>query len=77
MVADVCASVKARGERFDSDDQLRSFSDEGGIECDSQSLDAAVGSLEWAGRIRRPRHDHWNPDLPLPGQYVEPRFYKG
>ena len=70
LAASVCSSVKRRGDRFESDDQLTSWLDEDNVRYDSGSLTAALrqlgesydlGSLTAAlrqlgeiGRIRRP-----------------------
>jgi hypothetical protein len=75
LAADVCSTIKRRGDRFDSDDQLRGWLDEDGVSCTSGRLAATVYQLERIGRLKRPRADHWRSDLPLPGVYVDPRVY--
>jgi hypothetical protein len=60
---------------LEPDDGLRKWLDEDQVQYDAKSFDAAIQHLEWAGRIKRPRQDQWNPDLPLPGDYVPPRIY--
>jgi hypothetical protein len=73
LAADICTVLKRHGERFESDEQLEGWLAEGGISCTAEELDKAMQQLEFSGRIRRPRQDQWRSDLPLPGQYVEPR----
>jgi hypothetical protein len=75
LVADVCSAIKAHGERFESEDQLRSWLDEDKITYDSGGLAIALSHLELVGRLRRPRADQWRDDQPLPGLYVEPRIF--
>ena len=75
LAADVCASIKRRGERFEDEDELRSWLDEDRVSYDSHSLAVALDQLEQIGRLKRPREDQWRSDGPLPGLYVEPRIY--
>ena len=74
LAAAVCSSIKRRGERdsFSSDDELRSWLDEGGVSYTSESLTAALRQLGEIGRINRPVQE-WG--LPRPGIYVEPRIF--
>jgi hypothetical protein len=74
LAADVCSIIKRRGDRFTSDDQLRSWLDEDGVSYTDGRLSAAMYQLERIGRLNRPRQDHWRSDLPLSGVYVEPRI---
>jgi hypothetical protein len=53
--------IKEHNEEFESEEQLRGWLDEAGIEYDERSF---------IGRVRRPRQDHWNEDAPLPGYSV-------
>jgi hypothetical protein len=39
------------------------------------SFDMALDQLESIGRVKRPRQDHWNEDLPLPGGWVPARIH--
>jgi hypothetical protein len=71
----MCSTIKRRGDRFDSDEQLTSWLDEDGVSYTPGRLSAAMLQLERIGRLNRPRQDHWRPDLPLPGVYVDPRVY--
>jgi hypothetical protein len=75
LAADVCASVKSRVDRFESDAELCSWLEEDGVRFDSDSLSAALRQLQQLGRIKRPIVEHSWADLPLPGVYVEPRVY--
>jgi hypothetical protein len=75
VAADVCSTIKRRGDRFTDDDQLRSWLDEDKISHTDGTLSAAMLQLERIGRLNRPRQDHWRSDLPLPGVYVDPRVY--
>ena len=61
LAADVCSTIKRRGDRFDSDDQLRSWLDEDHVQCTPGKLSAAMLQLERIGRLNRPRQDHWPP----------------
>jgi hypothetical protein len=74
LAADVCSTIKRRGDRFDSAEQLTSWLDEDGVSYTPGRLSAAVYQLERIGRLDRPRQDHWRSDLPLSGVYVEPRI---
>jgi hypothetical protein len=74
LAASVCSSIKRRGERFESDQELCSWLDADKVSYDSDSLAVALQQLESIGRLRRPRADQWNSDQPLPGMYVEPRI---
>ena len=75
LAADVCASIKRRGDRFESDAELCSWLTEDGAHFDPDSLSAALHQLERLGRIKRPIVEHSWADVPLPGVYVEPRVY--
>ena len=75
LAAEVCATLKRRGERFESDDELCSWLEEDQVSYTPEGLAAVIGYLEWIGRIKRPRQDQWRSDLPLPGIYVPPRIY--
>jgi hypothetical protein len=74
LAADVCASVKRRGERFESDQELCSWLDQDGVDYTAESLSAGLHHLERQGRFRRPRQDQWG-EWPLPGIYAEPRIH--
>ena len=75
LAADVCASIKRRGDRFESDAELCSWLTEDGAHFDPDSLSVALRQLERLGRIKRPIVEHSRADVPLPGVYVEPRVY--
>jgi hypothetical protein len=72
LAAGVARAIKARGERFESEDELTRWLTEDSISFDLQSLAAALAQLEHIGRLKRPRQDQWNSSLPLPGFYMEP-----
>ncbi len=57
----------AGGDRFESEDELRSWLDEDKISYTDGVLSAALYQLERFGRLKRPRADHWRSDLSLPG----------
>jgi hypothetical protein len=65
---------KRRNERFDSEDQLRSWLEEDQVSWKPEDLAAALGDLEAIGRLRRPRQDQWG-NQPLPGIYVPARIF--
>jgi hypothetical protein len=75
LCADIAAVIKQHNDEFESEDQMRSWLDEGGIAYDERTLDMALGQLEGVGRLKRPRQDHWREDLPLPGYWVPPRVH--
>jgi hypothetical protein len=59
------AIVKQHDDEFENEVVLRSWLDEAGIEYTEQSLAWALGQLESAGRLKRPRQDQWNENVPL------------
>jgi hypothetical protein len=73
--ADVCATIKRRGDRFESDQELSSWLDEDQVNYDPERFGRALSHLESIGRIKRPRQDQWSAEWPLPGTYVEPRVH--
>jgi hypothetical protein len=75
LAADVCSTIKRHGERFENDDQLRSWLDEDAVRYPSESLAVALRQLEHLGRMQRLRVDQFDPDWSLPGVYVEPRIF--
>jgi hypothetical protein len=75
LAADVCAVLKSHDERFESEEELRTWLEDAGIEFTSDRLTAALEQLERIGRLGRPRQDHWRSDPPLPGWYIEPRIH--
>jgi hypothetical protein len=75
LAADVCATVKRHGERFESDAELQVWLDAAGVAWTPDDLASAIEMLERIGRIKRPRADQFRFDAPLPGQYVDPRIY--
>jgi hypothetical protein len=77
LAAAVCASVKAREERFEAEDQLQHWLDEDQVSWNSDDLATALDQLERIGRLRHPRADQWRSDSPLPGIYLEPRIFNG
>jgi hypothetical protein len=56
LAADICSTLKRRGEQFENDDQLRSWLDEDRVRYDPQSFAVALRQLEELGRIRRDHH---------------------
>ena len=76
LVADLCAVLKRHWDYAESDEQLRQLLDEAGMQYTAEVLDRALQQGEFSARLRRPRQDHWNADLPLPMTYVEPRPYE-
>ena len=72
LAAAVCSSIKRRGDRFESDQELCSWLDEDGVSYTPDSLPAALRQLGETGRISRPVQE-WG--LPTPGKYVEPRVH--
>jgi hypothetical protein len=75
LAADVCTTIKQRGQRFESDERLADWLDEDGISYSYDELAAALRQLERISRLRRPHQDQWRTDLPLPG-YREPRVFR-
>jgi hypothetical protein len=69
LAAAVCSSIKRRGDRFESDDQLTSWLDEDGVSHTSESLTVALRQLGEIGRIKRPVQE-WG--LPTPGFMSSP-----
>jgi hypothetical protein len=79
LTAAVAACIKRRGDQFDSEDQLGGWLAEDGVafdaQTDAQTLAVALHQLESIVRLKRPRQDQWNTDLPLPGYWIPPRIY--
>lgn len=50
LAADVCAILKRRDERFDSEDQLQSWLDEDKVDWNPDDLATALDHLERTGR---------------------------
>jgi hypothetical protein len=75
LAAAVCAVLKRRDERFDSEDQLQGWLDEDEVDWNQDDLATALDHLERIGRLRRPRADHAEVDLTLAGIYVPPRIF--
>jgi hypothetical protein len=75
LAADVCGLLKSHSERFETEEEMRTWLSEAGIEFTSDRLAAAPQQLERIGRLGRPRQDRWRADVALPGWYVEPRIY--
>jgi hypothetical protein len=75
LAADVCAVLKRRDERFDSEDQLQSWLDEDKVDWSPDDLATALDHLERIGRLRRPRADQWRSDSTFAAIYVPPRIF--
>ena len=76
LAADICASIKRRGERFESDEQLHSWLTEDGVQFTPESLSAALRQLEHSGRIKRDVAEHsWSSNQPVDGWYMAPHIY--
>ena len=54
LAADICASIKRRGEQFESDEQLTHWLTEDGVQFTPDSLSVAQRQLERLGWIKRP-----------------------
>jgi hypothetical protein len=76
LAADVCAILKRRDERFDSEDQLQSWLDEDKVDWNPDDLATALDHLERIGRLRRPRADQWRSGSTLAAIYVSPRIFQ-
>ena len=61
LAADVCSSLKRRGEQFENDEELRSYLDEDKVDYTPESLAVALRQLEAVG-----------PDASHPGRPVRP-----
>ena len=72
LAAAVCSSIKRRGDRFESDQELCSWLDEDGVSYTSDSLAVALGPAR-GDRPDLAAGQEWG--LPTPGIYVEPRVY--
>lgn len=75
LAADVCAVLKRRHERFESEDQLQSWLDEDKVDWKPDDLATALDHLERIGRLRRPRADQRRSDSTLAAIYVPPRIF--
>jgi hypothetical protein len=75
LAPDVCAVLKRRDERFDSEDQLQSWLDEDKVEWNPDDLATALDHLERIGRLRCLRADQWGSDSTLASIYVPPRIF--
>jgi hypothetical protein len=75
LAAAVCAVLKRRDERFDSEDQLQGWLDEDKVDWNRDDLATALDHLERIGRLRRPRADQWGSDSTLAAIYVPPRIF--
>jgi hypothetical protein len=76
LAADICAVLKRRDERFESEDQLQSWLDEDKVDWNPDDLATALDHLDRIGRLRRPRADQWRSDSTLAGIYFPPRIFK-
>jgi hypothetical protein len=74
LAADVCAVIKRRGDRFESDEELVQWLETDRVPFTPGSLSTALHQLTSIGRIKRNVADQWNSEQPLPGMYVEPRI---
>lgn len=75
LAADLCAVLQRRDERFESEDQLRSWLDEDKVDWTPDDLATALDHLERIGRLRRPRAAQWRSDSTLAAIYVPPRIF--
>ena len=76
LAAAVCAILKRRDERFDSEDQLQSWLDEDKVDWNPDDLATALDHLERIGGLRRPRADQWRSGSTLAAIYVSPRIFQ-
>jgi hypothetical protein len=74
LAADVYSLLKDHNERFETEEELRTWLGAAGIEHTEKDLEAALHQLERSGRLWRPRQDQWRSDSPLPGYFVPPRI---
>jgi hypothetical protein len=70
LAADVVASTNARGDRFDSDEQLAEWLAEDGIAYADAELSEALLQLQLGGLLRRPPDEGWR--VPRPGYLSTP-----
>jgi hypothetical protein len=75
LTADIADLIKQHGDEFEIEAEVRSWLTEAGIEWDDRGFDLAIYELEIAGRLKRPRQDHWDEGRPLPGYWVPPRCF--
>jgi hypothetical protein len=75
LAADLCAVLKRRDERFESEDQLQGWLDEDKVDWNPDDLATALDHLERIGRLRRPRVDQLRSDSTLAAIYVPPRIF--
>ena len=75
LAADICSTIKRRGEDFESDEQLTSWLEEDGVVFTPSFLAVALLDLEHSGTIRRPVVEHSWANEPRPGTYVAPKIY--
>jgi hypothetical protein len=71
----VCASIKRRGDRFESDEQLVQWLAEDRAEFDPGALSIALRQLEHSGRIKRDLVEYSWAGGPQGGWYMAPRIY--
>jgi hypothetical protein len=74
LAADVHASIKKRGDRFDHDEQLEQWLAEAGISYEPEQLRDALEQLEVSGWLSRPHRNRDWPSDPLPGYLVPPSW---
>ena len=75
LAADIAAVIKQHRDEFESEDELRSWLDQDHVEYDERTLPLALGQLEFAAHLKRPRQDHWRNDMPLPGYWGGPKIF--
>jgi hypothetical protein len=67
LAADICASIKRRSDRFESDEELVRLLTEEGVKFDPGSLSTALRQLEDSGRIKRDVVEHSWANEPVGG----------
>ena len=72
LAADVCASIKRRGDRFESDEELVDGSPRIGCASIPVLGSTALRDLEHSGRIKRDVVEHSWANEPVGGWYLEP-----
>jgi hypothetical protein len=69
LAADIVASIRSRGDRFDSDEQLVEWLIEDGVTFSAAEFSEALMQLMVAGLLIRPVEDAWTPQ---PGYLTTP-----
>lgn len=78
LAASICEVLRGRDEiGYESEDQLRSWLTEAGIDFDGRLFDLALGHLLRLGRLQSPRADTWQRPEVRPTWLVEPVPFTG